>query len=183
MVGGLNASRRTNGRKHLTLTLAAIVIVALIAFAATHMVAVQRGNTGWQLWGQCMSNLKHIAFALQVYADDHGDTFPPHVAWTDRLQPYVDTPERLRCPAAPKQDVGYAYADYLAGKTKAAVPCPEETFTFWDAREDGASPAFRHGPSLNLAYADGHVKHVTRETVFWYCTQLVERELESAETR
>jgi prepilin-type processing-associated H-X9-DG protein len=183
MAGGLDAGGPTSGRRQLTLGLAAIVVVALIVFAAAHMVAVQRGNARWRLWGQCMSNLKDIAFALQVYTDDHGDTFPPHVAWTGRLGPYVDSWERFRCPAAPEQNVGYAYAEYLAGKSKTAVPCPEETFTFWDSRQDSVAPAFRHGPSMNLAYADGHVKHVTRETIFWYCTQLFERELESADTR
>jgi prepilin-type processing-associated H-X9-DG protein len=170
-------------RKTLLVAVAAIVVLALIAFAAMQMAAVQRRKTGWELWQDCGSNLKKVAFALQVYADDHGDTFPPHVAWTGRLQPYVDSQERFRCPAAPEQDVGYAYAEYLAGKTEAAVPCPEETFTFWDAREGSSTPAFRHGSSTNVAYVDGHVAPRTGDEVFWHCTQLFERELESADTR
>jgi hypothetical protein len=57
---------------------------------------------------RCMDNLKALALAQQLYANDHGDWLPIASQWGDLIRPYVK-PDEYRCPSIPKgQGFGYA---------------------------------------------------------------------------
>jgi prepilin-type N-terminal cleavage/methylation domain-containing protein/prepilin-type processing-associated H-X9-DG protein len=89
--------RDRSGFTHIELLIVVAIIVLLVAilcpvFAQAREKARQTG---------CMSNLKQIAAAMQLYSDDHDLLFPPvmvhssgaapvfPMTWMCRLQPYV----------------------------------------------------------------------------------------------
>ena len=74
----------------------------------------------------CLSSVKSIAVALQMYAGDY-DRFPPADGWCDRLTVYLRSEEVWRCPARPELRSGYALNSALAG-----MPYPGDTAKRWD---------------------------------------------------
>ena len=113
-----------------------------------------------------VSNLKQIALAARLYANDHGDKFPPAATWCDNLQPLILAPKVFRRPGAPPTDrCGYGYNDRVAGKS---VVSPD-TILFFELEDSGWNVS--GGPSLMrksdrrgvavVALADGSVHQVT----------------------
>lgn len=64
----------------------------------------------------CISHLKQLALALQMYSWDEDERLPPKQAkWMDILQPYTKAEFLYHCPAT-NQTYGYALNLELAGK-------------------------------------------------------------------
>jgi len=107
---------------------------------------------------ECMGNVKHLCLALLTYADDHGGHLPPAARWVELTKPYMPRDRSYTCPAAPKVEVGYGYADYLAGLDRAKMPYASEILMVWDGSPTSPSPDPRHNYGAIVGYADGHAK-------------------------
>jgi prepilin-type processing-associated H-X9-DG protein len=126
---------------------------------------------------QCLSNVKSLALALDMYLTDYA-AFPPSDHWGDATSDYVEsaTSEYVKsqdvyhCPQA-RGAFGYAYNDALGGVAAdaladpARVPAIFEADAGWNA--DGGKellPIFaRHGGGDNIGFPDGHAAWYARQ--------------------
>lgn len=120
----------------------------------------------------CLTNLKQIGIAAQMYAQDNDQTLPPAGQWSDTLQPFLGhrTEERplFHCPAVPESAAyGYAYNSRVAGKSVLHIASPDSTLLVYDsttwtknASDPGTSlpPDGRHNNGNNVSFADGHAR-------------------------
>lgn len=116
---------------------------------------------------ECLSNLKQLALAVLMWAQDHDEVLPPAKDWGKELYPYLKNEELFRCPAAADLQGGYAYNADIAGRKLAEIADPAATVLFYestlgqlDAADRGESQPRpgRHNGGNARAYVDGHVK-------------------------
>ena len=159
--------RRGRGRRLLKvvlcLALAGLVILIVIPLLPFYDCILTR-----QLI--CLSNVKQVALATLIYAEEHGGRLPLAPSWQEAVAPYLGTSASLRltCPTTEKP---YVYNDKLAGYLAYPVPSLEAPPLLWDAATDeGSAPHLsnvRHTPfgfvelpwdkpEFNVGYADGH---------------------------
>ncbi len=120
----------------------------------------------------CISNLRNLGTAVQMYVQDYDDKFPIADSWADRTYPYFKNYNVTRCPsvsATDKGKYGYAYNDKIAGVRYAKIKNPAISPLIYDSSnlQKSAHDAFtslpvpaRHGNGNVVAYQDGHVKLV-----------------------
>jgi prepilin-type processing-associated H-X9-DG protein len=118
---------------------------------------------------RCMSNLKALASAQLMYANDYRDQLPIASQWGDLIRPYVK-PDEYRCPSIPKgQGFGYAMNVRLSRQKVSRLTMPSQipllydsSNLAWNAHDPVTSlpnPP-RHIRLNNIAFADGHVEAV-----------------------
>lgn len=129
---------------------------------------------------RCLSNVRLMARAFAMYADDYEDRYPPAAVWMDATLPYVVQERRFRCPAVVAEQVagyGYAAEAALGGRARADVDALAEQRLLYDstllgrnATDDGASlpvpgrhvrRAAQDGPwepANVIAYGDGSAR-------------------------
>lgn len=113
----------------------------------------------------CMSNLKQIALAALMYAQDWDETLPK-ADWVPALRPYMNNDRLFVCPARPHQPIGYAFNKALLGASPAKIERPAETIMIFESKLAGDSPVGGaddvpvegvHDGGICAAFADGHV--------------------------
>jgi prepilin-type processing-associated H-X9-DG protein len=118
----------------------------------------------------CLSNMKNLALAMQMWLADHDDRFPTTERWVDELMPYLRNEEVLKCPADESgARSSYALNRAVIGKRLTDVEDPSALVVFYETAnpgenpvggpEDVASPA-RHLGGNSFGYADGHARWV-----------------------
>jgi hypothetical protein len=121
----------------------------------------------------CLSNVKNISLAMQMYASDNDDRFPPADEWCDTLQGYVKDADVYRCVSAPEHPCGYAYNAALSEVAYDALQDPTATIAVFES-ERGWNAA--GGPELlaveprhlggdSYGFADGRAAWTPREGV------------------
>ena len=113
----------------------------------------------------CLSNLRQLALAALMFAQDHGQTLPSAEAWTDEVMPYLKNEAILICPSAPELECGYALNRDVAGKALGDLANPAEQVLFFESNlgkrnatddlRQAAAPG-RHNGGNHYAFADGH---------------------------
>jgi prepilin-type processing-associated H-X9-DG protein len=120
---------------------------------------------------QCVSNVKNIALAFQMYLADNGDRFPSAVGWCDRLDEYVMNRDVFRCPQGEGLVGEYAYNAALDGASVADLADREHTIVVfesdWGWNAGGGLELVadqpRHRGSDNYGFADGHAQQIRRK--------------------
>ncbi|MBI4229797.1 MAG: DUF1559 domain-containing protein [Planctomycetes bacterium] len=133
----------------------------------------------------CVTRLRQLGLALQMYRDDWGDflphedggdTRPPHgCGWYQVLPPYAGDPRMSQCPTHPVGARGFSIkmngrllqggAFFPYGRLRR----PPQTILLFDGRTDNPgvrslskgdwdSASNRHGGRTNLLFCDGHVE-------------------------
>lgn len=119
----------------------------------------------------CMSNLRQLATAQEMYANDYEGRFPVASRWGDLTRPYVANPQSYRCPSVPRgQGFGYAMNVRLSRQKANALQNPgqipllyDSSNLAWNAHDPVTSLPSppRHARETNsVAFADGHVQSV-----------------------
>ncbi len=113
---------------------------------------------------ECRNNMKQLAIAMVMYANDHDEHYPRANAWREALRPYMKDESILHCPADHGSG-GYAMNLKLSGQPMARVMNPAGTVLFYETNASGADAkgtgddlAWRHNGTHNVAYVDGHVE-------------------------
>ncbi|MDW8290486.1 MAG: hypothetical protein RMM06_07155 [Armatimonadota bacterium] len=134
-------------------------VVFLIMLALMGMV--------WSLYGRsseaanrtvCRSHLRHLVQALQLYAQDYGDRYPPETRWVRLVSAYTDDLNVFFCPSdtrpRPRRErvertVSYWYLRPASAETETTTAVfGDVIYSNWVGNhEDGG----------NVAYLDGHV--------------------------
>lgn len=122
----------------------------------------------------CLSNLKRLAMATEIYRADADDRLPLQ-NWFRPLQAILKGPDFLGCPEVftqSRKEVGYAMNLPLVGAQYAKMRQPASTVLFFETdalRPDvvanlSARNRDRHqGKGSNVAYADTHAKFILKE--------------------
>jgi prepilin-type processing-associated H-X9-DG protein len=114
----------------------------------------------------CLSNIKNLALAMQMWLADHEDEFPKTERWVEELMPYLRNEDVLKCPADESgARSSYALNRAVIGKTLQDVEDASELVVFYETASPGQNPAgapgdivspARHLGGNNFGYADGH---------------------------
>ena len=77
-----------------------LVVIAVIAILAGLLLPVLSKSRAHGQGAQCVNNLKQLATAIQMYADEHGDRLPGPL-WQGLYAIYFDDPQRMPYYIAP----------------------------------------------------------------------------------
>jgi len=82
----------------------------------------------------CLSNVKNISLALQMYMADNGDRLPAADNWCGDLEDYVHNYDVFLCPVADADlDCAYAFNSDLSGADFASFADPTSTVAFFES--------------------------------------------------
>ncbi|HSV73720.1 MAG TPA: hypothetical protein VLH79_08175 [Chthonomonadales bacterium] len=121
----------------------------------------------------CSGNVKRINLAVLLYAQDHGERYPPATGWDNLVEPYLIGPRDetvWRCPVA-RSALGYAMNSAVALAPWARFTEMHRTVSILESDTDRryatgdarALPALpRHAGADVVGFADGHVRPVAR---------------------
>ena len=139
-----------------------LVVIALLAVLASLAYAGAGVMIGKGQAAKCLSNMRQIGAAMQMFANDHDNLLPgtSHgVSWTNSLGAYLGPKFIGRCPAVPnhRARVSYGWNDSLAdsqgqGIRLVAVRAPGATMAAAEIATNQSSEHFhfaggRHGAS------------------------------------
>ncbi len=118
---------------------------------------------------RCLSSLKQLALAQQMYAEDWDGRLPRAGDWVGALDPYISNTDIFICPADRRRqrqtsigfETSYTMNELCDGRDIAAFDAPGETVLMFDGTvlyggHDDA--AFRHNDGLNVSFADSRVR-------------------------
>jgi prepilin-type N-terminal cleavage/methylation domain-containing protein/prepilin-type processing-associated H-X9-DG protein len=141
-----------------------LVVIAIIGILASLLLpAVVRAKQAAHKI-RCVSQLRQLAFALQMYADEHDGEYPARRmspnSWVYTMKPYyLDSSENLlRCPSdrffnnrsylingwndyfeavlSPADYLQFQNWSWTRGMSESAIPDPSETITFGQKAKD-----------------------------------------------
>ena len=182
------------GRRNGFTLIELLVVIAIIAILAAILFPVFARARENARKSTCQSNLKQLGLGLQQYMQDYDETCHQHrnpastYGWMALLQPYVKNTGIFLCPSQSRAvsrvgaatNVGTHYGwnwrelgSDTWGRTMAQITKPAETIAYTDSVSYVVSwyeyfyyPENKHMDGTNVAYVDGHVKWVRRETIY-----------------
>ncbi len=164
----MSAQKRVAGAKPkpaFTLRLAELfAVVGICAVLAAVLFPVfSRGRAKARV-SSCLSNVKQVVLAMQMYADDYDGHLPNAWTWTEDMAAYLNNEEILQCPLAPMEPSSYAMVKRWSEWKLEDIPDESKAIIIYDAQPDG-TPAFRHndGDGLNAGFADGHAQMLSKK--------------------
>ena len=156
------------------------------------LAALSVALSAWRLQAQdaqapadeCLSRMKRLGLAFQMYKQDYDESFPPADKWSDLLAPYSKGgPGETRptsqipvfhCPLLGPSGWGHSMNWKLSKRADSEVESPSTTVSLYETNVPRANAAYdgrdliaRHTRTDaarkseaggNFAFADGHVK-------------------------
>lgn len=117
----------------------------------------------------CLSNLKQLAMANQMYLADFDNRFPPK-NWTDATQPYWKNKDLLECPLNGRGGYGYAMNAAVVGKVY-VQPEMDRTVLYFETNTrarnlvmdlGGRAEAKHEGRYSIVAYCDTYARVIAK---------------------
>lgn len=163
-----------------------LVVIAIIAILASILFPVLTKARDKARQTQCITNVRQLAIAIQMYVQENGSRYPSRT-WDADIRTYVGSDAIFKCPNDPTGDVGtpnsYGYNGLLVtpsgqGAADAQIMSPTEVGAICDASPTAAVgsaglvtggalaasidgslvPALRHSAGVVVGYCDGHAK-------------------------
>ena len=131
--------------------LAALAIVAAILFPVFGRAKDKAQATA------CLSNVRQLTMALQMYATEHGEKLPNAESWEEDSSEYLFNEEILTCPTTGKH---YVFNRKLSGVDLRDIRKPAEVPLLWEPSLHAGGLVGPHGGQFNVCYVDGHAKMV-----------------------
>jgi len=111
-----------------------LVVIAIIAILAAILFPVFAKAREKARQTACLSNVKQLAVAVQMYAQDYDEKMPRHcpccpsgppyghACWAGQIFPYVKSSALYNCPSAPRDDVSMGGQALMGGGTTPVIP-------------------------------------------------------------
>ena len=138
---------------------------APLALQATMLYPVIKEARGSAEKAVCLSNVKNLSLAMQMYLADNNDRFPATERWVEEMMPYLRNEEVLKCPADESDAMcSYAMNEALSGTRLTEVQDPAGLVVFFETAHPGDNPVGgpddvvsppRHEGGNHYAFADG----------------------------
>lgn len=141
-----------------------LVVTTVIGLLAVLIVSGARGMFGKAQMVECLSNMRQMGVAVQLFAQENGGQLPgtSHaVSWTNSLTAYLGSNFIGRCPAVPQHRarVTYAWNDCLVtngvGLSVASCSAPSLTMAMAELALDQSSE------HLHFSGVRGGASHLT----------------------
>jgi len=167
--GGATAVAKRRGVPVWLLLLAVILVLALPWIALS---VFERGRESGPPLHPCLSHVKNISLAIQMYVADNDDRFPPAGDWCGILDEYVKNRDVFRCPEARgTSGWDYAYNALLSAKSMYDLTDPANTVAIFESdagRNAAGGPELlpdepRHSGGDNYGFADGDAQWIKRK--------------------
>ena len=121
----------------------------------------------------CLTHLKHLSIAVQMYTQDHDGRYPISSNWESATTPYHRNTGLLTCPSEASATPGYAFNAALDRLHQDRVKAPKRQPVLFesilkkpsgsDRLESFNTRHWANGSKAgNVAYADGHVSAEAR---------------------
>ncbi len=113
-----------------------LVVIAIIAILAAILFPVFARAREKARQTACLSNVKQINLALQMYAQDYDEQicYGYHengIYWYDVLQPYAKNDQIFVCPSGPSNTPGYAW-NYPHMPYRTKYPSSRTSLGYWN---------------------------------------------------
>ena len=170
------------GWKLWLVVIAVVVVVLLAVFQAVRQTAetvrpVYERSMSSADKARCLSNLKNITLAAQMWASDHGGRLPNAATWADDFKSYLpDRPDVLKCAGDQSgARCSYAMNAALSGKVLEDIANPESVVLFYETAHPGSNPSggpedvvtpARHNGGSNYGFAKGTASWETTKPSF-----------------
>jgi len=105
----------------------------------------------------CQSNLKQLALATLLYAEDSNDRLPLAVTYPYHMA-YIRRDTVLRCPEDKGAPPSYSLVPERLGAVLEEVKEPERTLLLYEGRQGLVE--LRHDGGAHAAFVDAHVKWI-----------------------
>ncbi len=148
------AERRARGRRMTLVELVTVLVIVGVLAAILFPVFAKAREDARSV--SCLSNIKQLCLALQMYAEDNHDYLPPLVGWEKAILPYVRNEELFVCPNDRGSRPGYALNRRVAGRNTKDFGRPESVVLLFDARDGELGE--RHNDGANYGFLDWHAK-------------------------
>ncbi len=146
----------------LVVVCAVIVVLALVV----RVLFRPRESGGLDPHSRCLSNVKNLSLAIQMYLADYDDWFPDANQWVAALSEYYKNEDVLRCPEDGSAALcSYGMNEDLGGIALEAIARQAEVVVFFEAAQSGDNPIGgpgdvvspgRHWGGSHYGFADGH---------------------------
>lgn len=119
----------------------------------------------------CISNLKCISSAMLAYSQDYDECLPPGDRWNEALVPDFASRQYFVCPSVGGNEPTYALNKCIAGRDLQEIASPDKVAMLFDSipgrdkcgAKELLPPGGRHSGGNYFAFADGHVKWISKE--------------------
>jgi hypothetical protein len=146
----------------------AMGLLALLAIPAAMLLPALTKAKGKAQSIMCMNNMRQLALAVVLYADNNNGKFPPGNEWCDKVNRYVGLPIAFQCPVHENQRCGYAFNQNLINKKQTEVGHDTvllfESDAGWNKAGGPGLLASRHGGRQKMylvAFADGSAQMIS----------------------
>lgn len=135
------------------------------------MFPVMQGARSAAPGTQCLSNIKQLAIAMQIYVTDADDRMPPTPIWRTALAPYAKDGliNPSRCPFS-ETKWSYGQNRSLGSLDTAKIAEPRRTVMLFEAESEVPNitggqreVVRRHGGKSYYGFAEGHAKAIDSE--------------------
>jgi len=116
----------------------------------------------------CMNNVRQLDLAVMMYANAHGDQFPPAAAWCDAIQTNAGS-KAFHCPASDHTSrCDYGFNQKLGGVALGTIKNPANTVMIFETdggwNQNGGPDEMLKQPRhfrMVIGFADGHAEQVS----------------------
>jgi hypothetical protein len=165
--GRPSAVRRFRAGRITALETLVLCAAGLILVAILFPVLGRRPDPGAGRLALCGRRLRSLEQAVQLYAQDNGDTFPPANTWQEAIAPYARDARLFICPSRRSKRPGYAYNVLMHHRSTASVRSPERQPVLFESRlgswnANGRLESFvrPHEGTGGVAFAGGEVQYL-----------------------
>ncbi|MHC4914509.1 MAG: hypothetical protein ACYTGB_03375 [Planctomycetota bacterium] len=144
-------------KRHLTLAEAMVILLLLFLLGGLATPPLQFRSRAPARRAYCKSNVRQLALACMIYAEDNNGAFPQKLA---QLYPtYIDNAKVFSCPSCPS-----TYRDFQSGAVTAAsssyvlVPGMRDDMRAQFILIHEKATANHGGDGGNVGFVDGHVE-------------------------
>lgn len=159
---GKERARRSREKASSKRLLEILVVVGILAILAAVLFPVFARAREKARQSSCLSNMKQVAIAVQMYAQDYDDTLPPAADWQGLVSRYAGNDQIFECPTRQGRLPHYALSPFVAGRNLGEIADPETTVMLYEIGEDGRQ-VYPHNDGANYGFVDGHVKWFHRD--------------------